>query len=124
MSEQFLKDNGIDVERGLELLGDIEMYNETIEDFLTEQETRIPKMKEYKDIGDAENYAILAHSLKSDSKYLGFTKLIDLAYDHEIKGKENDIIYINEHFDELMLEVNKIENICKKYLETIKETMD
>ena len=116
MSEQFLKDNGIDVDHGLELLGDIEMYNETIEDFLTEQETRMPDLKEYKEKSDTENYAILAHSLKSDSKYLGFTKLIDLAYDHEIKGKENNIDYINEHFEELMLEVTRIEEICKKYL--------
>ncbi len=116
MNEQFLKDNGIDVERGIELLGDIEMYNETMEDYLTEQETRIPKLKEYKENKDAENYAILAHALKSDSKYLGFLNLIDLAYAHELKGKENDTNYIDEHFDELMDEVNKIDSICRQYL--------
>lgn len=116
MNEQFLKDNGIDLDQSLELLGDIEMYNETLEDFLTEQETRIPELKEYKENGDAENYAILAHAMKSDSKYLGFTNLIELSYAHELKGKENDMNYINEHFDELMMEVNRIDSICKQYL--------
>jgi HPt (histidine-containing phosphotransfer) domain-containing protein len=113
---EFLKENGIDVDHGLELLGDIEMYNETVEDFLTEQDTRIPKLKEYKEAKDTENYAILAHSMKSDSKYLGFMKLIDLAYQHELKGKENDIDFINEHFDELIEEANRIDTICKQYL--------
>lgn len=116
MNEQFLKDNGIDVDHGLDLLGDIEMYNDTLEDFLTEQEDRIPKMYEYKESGDVENYAILAHAMKSDSKYLGFTKLIDLAYSHELKGKEGDLNYIREHFDELMFEANRIGDVCKKYL--------
>lgn len=116
MTEQFLKDNGINVDQGLELLGDIEMYNETIEDFLIEQEERIPNLKQYKEAGDCENYAILAHAMKSDSKYLGFTKLIDLAYEHELKGKENDINFINEHFDELIEEANRITSICNQYL--------
>ena len=34
------------------------------------------------------NYAILVHSLKSDAKYLGFTKLAELAYNHELKVKK------------------------------------
>jgi len=116
MTEQFLKDNGVNVEQGLEVLGDMEMYNETMSDFLEEQETRIPELTKFKEAGDAENYAILAHAMKSDSKYLGFTKLIDLAYQHELKGKDNDLEFINEHFDELMEEANRITNICKEYL--------
>ena len=54
-----LKDNGIDVNCGVELLGDMEMYDETLEDFLTESDDRLPKIEEYKNSGDTENYAIL-----------------------------------------------------------------
>ncbi len=115
MNKELLKKNGINVDAGIELLGDMEMYNETIIDFLEEQKTRIPKLKEYKEKKDAENYAILAHSMKSDSKYLGFTKLIDLSYQHELKGKENDMDYIDSHFEELMEEVNRIENVLQEY---------
>ena len=62
------------------------------------------------------NYAILVHAMKSDSKYLGFTKLAELSYNHEMKSKENDINYINEHYDELMNEYNRIRSIIDEYM--------
>lgn len=117
LNEEYLKNNDIDVEHGIELLGDINMYNDTLRDFLSENETRIPNMKEYKEKSDLENYAILAHALKSDSKYLGFKKLAELAYNHELNGKDNNADYINSNYDELMSEVQNIEKIVKKYLE-------
>ena len=112
----YLKENDIDVDSSLELLGDIEMYNDTLRDFLTESETRIPKMKEHLDNEDTANYAILAHAMKSDSKYLGFKKLAELSLNHELEGKNNNLSYIQEHYQELMDEVNKILSIVKKYL--------
>ncbi len=112
----YLKDNDIDVDASLELLGDIEMYNETLNDFLNESETRLPKMKEFMDNGDCANYAILAHAMKSDSKYLGFKKLAELSLNHELKGKEDNISYIRENYEELMNEANKIIEIVKIYL--------
>lgn len=115
MNRDFLEQNGIDVAQGLELLGDMDMYNETISDFLEEQEIRIPALKEYEEKEDCENYAILAHAMKSDAKYLGCTKLIELAYAHELKGKENDIAYIHENFASFMEEVNRIENVLQEY---------
>ena len=113
---EYLKENDIDVDSSLELLGDMEMYNETLKDFLIEYKTRIPKMVEHLSNGDAINYAILSHALKSDSKYLGFKKLAELSLNHELKGKENDIEYIKEHHQELMDEVNRIISTVKKYL--------
>ena len=113
----YLKDNDIDVDASIELLGDIDMYNDTLKDFITESESRIPKMKEYLDNSDAANYAILAHAMKSDSKYLGFKKLAELSLNHELEGKNNNISYIKDNYDELMKEVNRIIEIVKKYLE-------
>ena len=113
---EYLKENDIDVDGSIELLGDIEMYNDTLKDFLTESEDRLPKMEMYMENDDASNYAILAHALKSDSKYLGFKKLAELSLDHELKGKENDNNYIKEHYSELMNEVDRVINIVKKYL--------
>ncbi len=112
----YLKNNNIDVDASIELLGDLEMYNETLEDFIKESVTRLPKMKEFMDNSDCENYAILAHAMKSDSKYLGFKKLAELSLNHELKGKENNINYIRENYNELMDEANKIINIVKTYL--------
>ncbi len=112
----YLKENDIDVDFSLELLGDIDMYNETLKDFLTESEDRLPKMDKFLKEKDTANYAILAHAMKSDSKYLGFKKLAELSLNHELKGKENDIKYLEENYEDLINEVSRIINIVKEYL--------
>lgn len=108
--------NGINVEGSLELFGDIEMYNETLNDFLNCIDKKMTDIKKYKEASDMPNYAILVHSLKSDSKYLGFTKLAEFAYDHELKSKANDITYVYKHYDELIAEASRIINIVKEYM--------
>ena len=112
----FLENNGVDVEKGLELLGDMDLYNETMEDFLNEINEKYPNAKMYKEQGDMPNYAILVHSIKSDSKYLGFTHLAELAYEHELKSKDNDIDFVNNNFASLEEEINRIIKIVKEYL--------
>ena len=114
--KNILVNNGIDVDSSLEILGDMEMYDETVTDFLEEVEEKLNSMNEYKENNDMPNYAIQVHSLKSDSKYLGFTTLAELAYNHEMASKGNDVSYVNEHYSELMDEVNRIVNICKEYI--------
>ncbi len=116
MDINVLKNNGVDVDGGIELLGDIDMYNETLEDFLLEQDTRLTDIEKYKNNGDMENYAILVHAMKGDSKYLGFTKLAELSLDHQLKSQEGDANYINLHYDELMTEAKRITDLVKKYL--------
>ena len=54
----YLKNNHIDVDHGLELLGDMDMYNETINIFFDGLKDRIAKIKEYKTSNDMPNYAI------------------------------------------------------------------
>lgn len=115
-NKDYLINNDIDVNAGLELLGDMEMYNETLSGFLKESEGRLPKLEEYKNSDNMKDYAILAHAMKSDSKYLGFKKLAELSLDHELKGKENNSSYVKEHYDELITEANRIINIVKEYL--------
>ncbi len=117
MDINYLKENGIDVDSSIELLGDIDMYNETLNDFLEESKTRLPNMKKYMEESDSNNYAILAHAMKSDSKYLGFKKLAELSLNHEMEGKANNIEYIKENYAELMNEANRIINIVSNYLE-------
>ena len=77
-----LINNGVDVNASLELFGDIDTYNETLEDFLNTVDEKIGNMTKYKEESDMKNYAILVHSLKSDARYLGFTKLAELSYNH------------------------------------------
>ena len=113
----FLIQNGVDVNKSLELFGDIETYNETIGEFLISAKEKIAKLDLYKNEKDMLNYAIYVHSLKSDAKYFGFTKLAELAYDQELKSKAGDVLYIYEHYQELINEVNNAVNIVKQYID-------
>ena len=116
MNTQILINGGVDINHALELLGDMDMYNETMGDFLEEINEKLPKLVEYKNNNDMPNYAIIVHTIKSDSKYLGFTKLAELAYNHEMKSKANDTSYVNANYDELQKEIDRIIKIIKEYL--------
>ena len=109
----FLKENGVDVDKSLELFGDIEMYNDSIIDFINDASKKLEQLKTYKENADMANYAIQVHALKSDARYFGFTKLADMALDQEMKSKANDMYYISDHFDELEKEAEKALNIAK-----------
>jgi HPt (histidine-containing phosphotransfer) domain-containing protein len=111
-----LKSNGVDVDGAIEILGDLEMYNETLNDFLDVSLERMPKLEKYKEEKDMKNYAIEVHAMKSDSKYLGFTKLADMALEHQIKSEENDIEYVSAHYEELINEANEKISLVKAYL--------
>lgn len=112
----YLKENGFDVDHGIELLNDLETYEMTLNDFLEESKTRIPKMEEYKSVGDMSNYAILAHAMKSDAKYLGLNSLAELSYQHEMAGKENRVEFVNDNYQQLIEELNQKLAIIKEYL--------
>lgn len=94
MNVDFLKENGIDVDKSLDLFGDIETYNDTIGEFILGASFKLPKLEEYKNAKDMNNYGIYVHSLKSDAKYFGFTKLAELAESQEMKSKAGDAYYI------------------------------
>ena len=113
----YLRENGIDIDSSIEILGDIEMVDELLGDFLVEMDERIPLMKEYLDNKDMENYAIIVDSIKSDSKYLGFNVLADMALEHQLKSQDNDIDFIENNFDKLLEEINRILEVVHTYKE-------
>lgn len=111
-----LINNGVDVNKSLELFGDMTMYDETLKDFLDGVNEKLKGLQRYKETSDMPNYAILVHSLKSDAKYLGFTKLAELAYQHEMESKANNIEYIYSNYEALIAEANRIIEVAKKYM--------
>ena len=112
----YLKANGVDIDKSLELFGDIETYNETIGEFLHGLNEKIEKLNNYKAVGDMGQYAIYVHSLKSDAKYFGFFTLADIAYEHEMKSKANDYYYVSNNFQKLIDEVEKTKLIVEQYM--------
>lgn len=115
--ETFLKNHEVDLDSAITLLGDMEMYNDTLRDFYDNLDSRIEKITSLKANYDMANYAIEVHALKSDCKYLGFTKLAEIFLDHELKSKENDTDYINNNFQILVAEIDKWRSIIREYIE-------
>lgn len=114
--EEYLLKNGVDYRVGLENFADLETFREMLISWISESDSRIMKIKKYKNEKDLDNYSIAVHSLKSDSKYFGFTRLAELSYEHEMKSKEKDLSYVNDNFYTLESEYNRIYDIVKHYL--------
>ena len=113
---QFLKDKNIDIDKSLELFGDINTYNDTIGEFLVGIHTKIKQLISFMENSDLANYAITVHSMKSDAKYFGFTKLADIAYEHELKSKAGDLFYVTNHINDLIAETNNAIVLIQEYM--------
>lgn len=111
-----LTSNGVNVEKALELFGDMDMYDATMSDFLEMVDQKLANLKKYRETGDMPNYAIEVHSLKSDARYLGFVSLADLAYQFELKSKANDLMFVYDNYKTLLDEAHRVINLSKKYL--------
>lgn len=112
----YLIENGVDVNRTLDLFGDIDTYNNIIGEFLVSAKEKLEKLEKYKEEKDLANYTIYIHSLRSDAKYFGFTKLDEITSEQEEKSKEGDVFYIYEHFQTLQAEVERMLNVVKRYI--------
>ena len=99
--EEYLRSNGVMIDKALETLGDMNVYEVTLKDFLQSIDARWENVKKYKESGDLENYSSELRSIKSDCKYLGFTKLANTCFLHELKSKDGDKEYIAKHFVDL-----------------------
>lgn len=119
---EFLKQHNVDLEKSLELFGDMETYNETIKEFQTGIPKKIAEIEKYYNEKDMENYAIYVHSLKSDCKYFGFMDLADLAYQHELAAKANDFDTVESKYEDLMSKALEVKEIVNEYLGTEEET--
>ena len=111
----FLIQNGVDVDKGIENTMDFETYDEILLDFCETFPQEVNKFNAYKIQGDMVNYEIIVHALKSNFRTLGFTSTGEMFYQHELASKQNDINYVNEHYNELINEVNRVYAILTKY---------
>lgn len=112
----YLKENNVNINKSLELFGDIETYNSTLFEFLKDINKRLENLQNYKEIADMTNYSILVHSLKSDMRYFGFDDLGEKLYNHELESKKNNIYFVYENYNTLIREIKKMVNIASQYL--------
>jgi hypothetical protein len=115
MKKNFLLQNGVDVEKGIENTMDFETYDELLIDFVDSFPVEVNKFNNFKLAGDMVNYEIIVHALKSNFRTLGFASTGEMFYQHELASKQNDINYVNLHYNELINEVNRVYAILTRY---------
>ena len=121
---ELLKNNNVDVEASLEFWGDMSSYNDSLKDFKDSLEEKVNNLEYYKKAQDYNNYGILAHSMKSEAKYLGFMKEAEVFLQHEMAGKEANQEFINDNFENLKEVVLKIKNLLEEYFQGNEQVSD
>lgn len=111
----FLIQNGVDVDKGIENTMNFETYNEILLEFCDSFPEEVKKFNDFKLKGDMVNYEIIVHALKSNCRTLGFLNTGEMFYQHELASKQNDINYVNLHYNELVNEVNRVYKILMTY---------
>ena len=111
----FLIQNGVDVETGIENTMDFDTYNELLLDFATSFPKEVNKFNAFKEARDMVNYEIIVHALKSNCRTLGFSTTGEMFYQHELASKAGNSAYVSEHYNELINEVNRVYKILMTY---------
>ena len=112
-----LTNSGVNVQKALEVFGTMDKYDTALEAFSRTIGNNVEKLKSYKETTNMSQYAVVVHSVKSEARYFGFTELEQLAYNHEMESKNNNVSFVFEHFDELDKEISKIIDIVTRYLD-------
>lgn len=112
---EYLKSMGVDIDTAISNMIDIETYNDILNDFYDNMPSELEKINNFKNQNDMANYAILVHAMKSNARSFGFMKLGEISYNHEIASKQNDINYVNTHYNELLDAFKEVYEIITKY---------
>lgn len=120
LNVDYLKENNINFDYSLSILGTVEMYNDTLKDFLSLINEKKSKIEIYANSKKIQEYRILLHSFISDCKYLGVFELAEYAYMHELKAKENNVEFIQNDCYNLLDKINKYVNILNNYINKTK----
>ncbi len=116
---EYLEKNGIHMKNALKYAGgDLQQYLHLLELFVSSRayDKKINLHEAYRR-QIWKDYVVYVHGLKNSARTLGMDKLADMAYEHECRCKEGDIIYIHDHYEELIYEWNENVRIVREYLQ-------
>lgn len=112
---ELLQNNGINVVDSVHAFGSIEQYDIQLNKFLNEIAIFLNKLKECKEKNDIPNYLNGIMTLEKISKSLGFTKLLELSILQKEAINKNDIQFVDNHFNELLMEAIRLLTIVRQY---------
>lgn len=101
--------NGFFYEKGLKNFdGNEPMYRETLLLFAELWGERREQLRQFLEEENMEEYAILIHAVKGDSRTLGADAFGEMAYEQELNAKKGDIQAIRDGFERIIKEGDKV----------------
>ena len=102
MDRDLLTAAGFEVEKALELVGDIELYEEVLIDYYNDVDKNAELIKKCESEEDIKNYTVYVHGIKSASKLIGANDFAKEAETMELCGHNGDIEAIHAKTDALL----------------------
>lgn len=112
---------GVNLEKSLELFGEIYIYNDNLDEFLDSILSHRHNLVIFKNSNDLSSYQKSINILKNVSKNYGFIKLHELSLNQEGYINKNDINNINLNHDAILKEIDSASLLIKEYLGIGKE---
>lgn len=116
--EELKPDEGIfNIEQGMEYaVGNQEFYMETLQIYLDETSESEMLLREYLDCENMNDYKVLVHALKSNSRLVGAVSVSELALRLEEASRDGELEFVKEHHDELMRRLTLVKKYINQYL--------
>ena len=109
----FLEENGIDTKSGIDYTGNKEKYIAALRRFFEGFEDNSRMILDYLDRGDTDNFVIIVHALKSNSKMIGAFILAGLFEKLEHAGKNGNAAYIEEETPNVIEQYRRFAQLLK-----------
>lgn len=101
----------LDVQKGILYCGGKDKYIDILKITLDTAQENQGKVAELFDKENWKDYIIVVHGIKSSMLSIGAMKLSGLAKKLEMAGKENDIEYIRQNHNAMLVEYKRVEDI-------------
>lgn len=110
-----LEIKGIDSRAAIEMLGDKELYLETLSDYYDSIQEKYEKLVRYEAEENLKDYTIEVHGLKGISRMIGAFELGDMAEQLEKYGKLGDIGAIHKESPRMLAYYKELQEVLKPY---------
>ncbi|MBQ1998799.1 MAG: response regulator, partial [Spirochaetales bacterium] len=110
-------DEDLAFKEAVENIGNYETYSKIVKTFYNTIEKNVTEIEAFYKQKEFKSYTISVHALKSSARIIGTKKLSLLAEKLEKAAKENDVSFIEENTNHLLILYKSYKNILKPIVE-------
>ena len=99
-----------------------EIYLNILKTYYGDLQAKLQRIDQAKREGNIKNFVIDVHGLKSASASIGAMELSELAKELEMAGKNEELDFIESHYDTFFRKANEVEENLKEFF--AEETVD